>query len=47
MLWKGEKDSMAPSMLMGWSLMAPLDVTSIQCGDGPQMNTCSENSYIK
>lgn len=40
MLWKGEKDSMAPSMLIGWSLMAPREVTSIQWGDGPQMNTC-------
>lgn len=39
MLWKGEKDSMGPSMVMGWSLRAPREVTSIQWGDGPQINT--------
>ena len=41
---------MAPSMVMGCSLIAPRDVTSIQCGDGPQMNTCvnkENNSLIQ
>lgn len=40
MLWKGANDSMGPSILMGWSLRAPREVTSIQCGDGPQIKTC-------
>lgn len=43
MLWKGENDSMGPSMLIGWSLKAPRDVTSIQWGDGPQINTWGKN----
>lgn len=47
MLWKGEKDSMEPSMVMGWSLIAPREVTSIQWGDGPQMNTCTNKGDVR
>lgn len=47
MLWKGEKDSMEPSMVMGWSLIAPREVTSIQWGDGPQMNTCTYKGDVR